>query len=347
MSKKVFWPLSPKRSASAALLVAGLAFAAPCFNSKGAQTEPPVPAPTLVDTNSAEALRSYLQLQEQLHGLQLRIEETRQQADAAAANNAQAVASRLQALERTLAAERAKDVDAVRSSNRMTLLVASTFGIIGFLAMVLMAYQWRSLSRLAEVSAGLPPSRLLALGNPLTALGTGEGQLVVGSAEQANTRLLGALDRLEKRIHEMEQTGHSASSSPVLPGNHSQILTILPASETTNLTVGTNGGRITLLLGKGQSLLSLDKAEEALACFDEVLATEPSHTDALIKKATALERLRKLPEAIDCYDRAIAADGSLTIAYLYKGGLFNRLERFDEALECYEQALRAQETRRG
>jgi len=42
-----------------------------------------------------------------------------------------------------------------------------------------------------------------------------------------------------------------------------------------------------------------------------VLATEPSHTEALIKKATALERLRKLPEAIECYDRAIAADGSL------------------------------------
>jgi len=212
---------------------------------------------------------------------------------------------------------------------------------------VLMAYQWRSVSRLAEVSAGLPPSRLLASGNPLAAVGSGEGQLLVGSAEQANTRLLGALDRLEKRIHEMEQTGHSASNSPALPVNHSQMLTILPAAEATNMPPAANGGRIPLLLAKGQSLLSLDKAEEALACFEEVLVTEPSHTDALIKKATALERLRKLPEAIECYNQAIAADGSLTIAYLYKGGLFNRMERFDEALECYEQALRAQDTRRG
>src|SRR6266446_8105005 len=175
MSKKVFWPPSAARSASAILLVAGLAFAAPCFSSLAAQTEPPVPAPTLVDTNSAEALRSYLQIQEQLHGLQLRIEETRLQADAAAASNAQSVASRLQALEQTLAAERAKDVDAVRSSNRMTLLVAFTFGIIGFLAMVLMAYQWRSVSRLAEVSAGLPPSRLLSPGSAVATLGSGEG----------------------------------------------------------------------------------------------------------------------------------------------------------------------------
>ena len=346
MNKKEFWPLRTPRSVSGFVLMAGLSFAAAGFSLPAAQADPPAPAPTLVDTNApSEALRSYLQLQEQLHSLQLRIEETRQQADTAAVRNAQAVAGRLQALEQTLAAERAKDVDAVRSSNRMTLLVASTFGIIGFLAMVLMAYQWRSVSRLAEVSAGLPLSRLLHPGNPPAALGGGEGQLLIGSAEQANTRLLGALDRLEKRIHEMEQTAHSTSNPPVLP--HSQMLTILPAAETTNSTLGSNDGRITLLLGKGQSLLSLDKAEEALACFDEVLATEPSQIEALIKKAAALERLRKFPEAIACYDRAIAADGSLTLAYLYKGGLFNRMERFDEALECYEQALRAQETRRG
>jgi len=304
MSKKEFWSPDAGRSASTFVLAAGLAFAASCFSLPAAQAEPAVPAPPLTDTNSAEALRSYLQLQEQLHGLQLRIEETRQQADAAAAINAQAVANRLQALEKTLAAERAKDVDAVRSSNRMTLLVASTFGIIGFLAMVLMAYQWRSVSRLAEVSAGLPPSRLLGPGSSVAALGTGEGNLLVGSVDQASTRLLGALDRLEKRIREMEQTGHSTSNSQVLPGNHSQILTILPAAEATNITPGSNGSRITLLLGKGQTLLSLDKAEEALVCFDEVLALEPSCTDALIKKATALERLRKLPEAIECYNQA-------------------------------------------
>jgi len=42
--------------------------------------------------------------------------------------------------------------------------------------------------------------------------------------------------------------------------------------------------RITVLLGKGQSLLNLDQAEEALACFDEVLALDASHPEALVKK---------------------------------------------------------------
>ena len=104
--------------------------------------------------------------------------------------------------------------------------------------------------------------------------------------------------------------------------------------------------RITMLLGKGQSLLNLDQAEEALACFDQVLTLDPNHPEALVKKGAALERLRKLDEAIACYDRAIAADSSMTVAYLYKGGLFNRMERFGEALECYEKALHTQETGR-
>src|SRR5260370_38385102 len=107
------------------------------------------------------------------------MEGAREEAEAGGAQNAQTVASRLQALEQTLAAERAKDVEAVRSSNRMTLLVAFTFGIIGFLAMVLLAYQWRSVIRLVDVSAGLPPSRLLHLGSPLAAFPSGSGQLLV------------------------------------------------------------------------------------------------------------------------------------------------------------------------
>ena len=61
------------------------------------------------------------------------------------------------------------------------------------------------------------------------------------------------------------------------------------------------------MIGKGQSLLNMDKAEEALAMFDEALAVVPEDPETLIKKGIALEKLRKLNEAIECYDRAIAA----------------------------------------
>jgi len=87
------------------------------------------PAPsTSAETNAANLLRSNLQLQEQLHRVQLSIEENRQQADAAAIQNAQSISSRLQTLEQTLAAERARDIDAVKSSTRLMWMVACTFG---------------------------------------------------------------------------------------------------------------------------------------------------------------------------------------------------------------------------
>jgi tetratricopeptide (TPR) repeat protein len=100
---------------------------------------------------------------------------------------------------------------------------------------------------------------------------------------------------------------------------------------------------VTMLLGKGQTLMKLDKPEDALGCLDEALALEPDNTDALIKKGAVLERLQRLPEAIDCYDRAIARDNTITMAYLYKGAVFNRMERYSEALECYEQALKTRQ----
>jgi len=300
------------------------------------------PATSAGETNSAELLRSNLLLQEQLHRVQLSIEENREQADAAAVKNAQSIANRLQNLEQTLALERKRDIDAVHSSTRVMWIVASTFGIVGILAMALMAYQWRTVSRLA----GLPLYG--SGGSALTPFGSEERRLLGnGSVERSNTQLISALELLEKRIKDLELTSPGAGrtvgspnhDSPALPAGGAVVEAI---AETTNRA---NRSRINVLLGKGESLLKLDENESALTCIDEVLRIEPSHPDALLQKAVALERLRKFPEAIDCYDQAIAADGSLTIAYIQKGALLNRMEKYDEALACYEQALRAQARR--
>jgi tetratricopeptide (TPR) repeat protein len=314
-------------------------------------------------TNSQDTLRAYLQLQEQLHATQLAIERNRQEADAASAHNAEALTARLEAVEQALTAARSRDMEAlhetntsIQKSNQVMLTVAGIFAAIGFIAMFLTAYfQWRTIHRLAEISAAIPAQQPAA---PVSAnlLAAGErNQLTAGSAESTNVRLLGALDRLEKRILELEHTaqpalqpappsaGTSTPAAPVaaqVPQGNGQA----PEDNELQLPSG-NSARITLMLGKGQVLLDLNNAEEALACFNEVLTLNSTHTEALVKKGTALEKLEKLDEAVECYDRAIAADSSMTIAYLYKGGLFNRMERFNEALECYEQALRTQERR--
>src|SRR5690242_3506417 len=69
-----------------ALLASSPLWAAP-------QNEAP-PTPTgVAETNTSDLLRSNLQLQEQLHRVQLSIEENRQQAEAAAMNNAQSIST--------------------------------------------------------------------------------------------------------------------------------------------------------------------------------------------------------------------------------------------------------------
>ena len=297
------------------------------------------------DTNIQETLRTYLHLQEQLHATQLAIERSRKEAEAAAADSAKVFAARLQGIEEALASQRTQELELMQNSNRVMLLVAGIFAALGFAAMLFMAYfQWRTINRLAEISATLPLAHSFGPASSLAALGgTDPRLLAAGPAQQSSQTLLSALEHLEKRISQLEHV-----PPPPSPNGASQEPNASPAAPPSNgeTNAAPEAARIAMLLGKGQAHLNLDQAEEALACFDQVLELSPDHSEALVRKGAALERLQKLDEAIACYDQAIAADSSLTLAYLYKGGLFNRMERFSEALECYEQALRTQETRR-
>ena len=291
-------------------------------------------------TNTADTLRSsYLHLQEQLQAAQLALERNRQESETLAARNAEAIAARLQLIEQAMSAQRARDQETVQSANRLLLIVAGSFAGVGFMAMLLTAYvHWRAINRLAEFMTLLPVTGRTALPPP----GTTETHLVgAGLAGQSSARLFGALTRLEKRILELEHTTHP----PLEAGATSPGAAALPMPPGAG-SDGTDHNHLALLLAKGQSLLNLDKANEALACYDKILAQVPNHPEALVKKGVALEQLRQVEDALRCYDSAIAADNLLTVAYLQKGGLFNRLERYEEALQCYEEALRSQEKAR-
>jgi tetratricopeptide (TPR) repeat protein len=330
---------------------------AACLHPLTGRTEETNTAPALSgrldETNALETLRAYLQLQEQLHQTQLAIEQNRKESSEASARNAEVLTERLQAIEQALSAQRSRELDAMQSSNRVMLTVAGIVAAVGFVAMLLMAYlQWRTVHGLAEISAAMPAVRALGSGPGVGALGPGDAALVtVGPAAQSSLRLLGAMERLEKRIVELEH-GSPAALEGATGADPTQIGENGPPESAPNGTTPKNStpaesaeSRVRLLLGKGLSMLNLDNPEDALVCFDEALSLEPKNTEGLVRKGTALERLQRLDEAIECYDRAIEADGSMTIAYLHKGGLYNRLERFNEALECYEQALRTQEKR--
>lgn len=318
------------------LLLGGTA----CFGANDAAVAGHTPSSSGI-TATQDVLRAYLQLQEQMHATQLAIERSRQDAEAAAARNTQTIAERMIFLERMLGEQRA--------ANRWMLIIAGAIAGFGFLAILLASYlQWRAVNRLAETTL---MNQLAGWGRMPTALGPGELRLLGnGGVEQTNARLSSALEQLEKRIHELRTANRLAPpADETVTGDNgekysaAEISVVPAAGNGPNAEVVEKSSHITLLLGKGQSLLSLGQPEAAMECFDEILSLEPSNTEALLKKGAAFEKMLKLNEAIACYDRAIEADSSSTLAYLYKGGVFNRLERHNEALECYEQALKVQE----
>jgi tetratricopeptide (TPR) repeat protein len=300
--------------------------------------DPAVTEASVISNQST--LRSTLEIQDQLHNLQLTGEKERQQAQADAA----ALNLRLTSIENSLASQQVDGFKDILRSSDIALITALVFACFGFLVLLLAAYlQWQMVNRIKAMAAALPGYAKMSGGPDQGALGAGESTatLLTGNVERPTAQFLGAIERLEKRIQEMESGAHTHHA---LPEGASTNGTTAVVSGNGSETAGSDKERtISVLLNKGQTQLKLDQAESALASFDEALGLEPNRTDALLGRGAALERLQRLNEAIECYDRAIAADGSMTMAYLHKGGVFNRMERYSEALECYEQALRSQE----
>jgi tetratricopeptide (TPR) repeat protein len=302
-----------------------------------AETDPVSP-PQSADTVTQAMANGYLQIQEQLHATQLAIDNSRRQAEAEAATNAAALTARIQSLEQIIADQRASEIEAARRTQQVALFMAGAFGLIGLGIMLLMVYfQWRVFTQLIKITTRQPSA--LALGNnralPLV---EAAGELAApgrAAVESSNARLLGEVERLEKRILELEQIARPPLTESAAPSS---------ASKNGSPSDGNDREEcVANLITEGQSLLGANEPQKALECFEVALQLQPKHAEALVKKAGALEKLGRLDDAIACYDHAIEADGSMTIAYLHKGGLYNRMARYDEALRCYEQALQTQE----
>jgi tetratricopeptide (TPR) repeat protein len=303
----------------------------------------PVTAPGAGGTTTVSISTNFFQqFHEELLTALRAAEKAREEAEAAAKHNAESMAARMNFFEQTLRARSEQELETIKTWNRFMLTGASVLGGVGVLGILFVAlFLSRTLSRVAATAAVSRPGQSMESAHSLPMLGTGEMRLERASiAEQSSARVLGAIERLQKQIDDLERM---AKASPTT-SDHG------PAAELKETDNGespksvrvSKGDKIGLLLGKGQALIHLNQAHAALACFEEALALDASLLDALVKRGTALERLGRMDEAIESYDRAIAMDQSLTTAYLRKGEVFNRLGRHDEALQCYEQALRTQ-----
>ena len=298
------------------------------------------------------------------------IEKQRKDNEAAAARSEDLLEARLKLIEQSIATHRLDELERLDTSNRAILIAAGAFAVAGFLVLLFAAFvQWSAVGRLTAIAARFPA----ALGQgSTTMLGIGDDGLGPNQLEQSTSRFLNVIEKLEKRMDSIERAAphverlaDKPAAEPSLKNGGStshehangaslsvvEAPSALPSSESALAHDSSENGQekaahnpeaqaVALLMGKGQTLVKLDKPEDAIQCFDEALAIDADNAEVLMRKGGALEHLERFNEAIACYDLAIAADRSLTMAYMYKGGVYNRMERYTEALECYEEALK-------
>ncbi|HTR41754.1 MAG TPA: tetratricopeptide repeat protein [Pseudomonadales bacterium] len=282
---------------------------------------------------NTDVVNSLLQVQAQLHETEMLVDSNRQQTVIALERHNETLSSDIQLLlQKAVADQRVAEAESARSIEHMMLMVAG-IGMLALAVVVILVFlQLRTATRLIELA--MAPGSALNSNRALPVVETTATLPASARAalEFSNARMLGVIERLEKRILELEETVH-------LPLEQGSI------SSPQNGQNGKSSGeqRVADLIVEGQLFLDTNKAEKALECFEEALEIDPELSDALIKKAMALEKLEKVNEALACYDRVIEIGDSVTTALLQKGGMLNRLARYDEALQCYERALQTQE----
>ncbi|HVR37151.1 MAG TPA: tetratricopeptide repeat protein, partial [Methylomirabilota bacterium] len=274
-----------------------------------------------------------------------------------------AISRQLTRLEDVLTVQRQRELEAIRSSNRTTLLVAGLFATVGIFGILLTAaLVLRAMNRFSEVALSHAQIRTLGSGHAAAGQWAELPPPESNSAEQSRRQFLGSIESLERRLRELEQSGTNPLNAPpnAPAGTFVQETSAPhPASAESDLRISEllntpkkgfpkntppsveDTETTALWLGKGQSLMKLGDPEEALVCFETAGRLDPGNVQAMLHQGMALEKLHRLEAAIRIYDQALALDNSLSAAYLQKGHLCNRLQRYEEAVVCFEKAFRA------
>ncbi len=93
------------------------------------------------------------------------------------------------------------------------------------------------------------------------------------------------------------------------------------------------------ILTMGAALQAQGRFREALACFDQVLAANPSSAMGWYNRGCVLGDLGLFEEAIRSYALALDLDQDYADAWHNLGQALRRLGKFSEALDCYRCAL--------
>ena len=94
------------------------------------------------------------------------------------------------------------------------------------------------------------------------------------------------------------------------------------------------------LIDKGYDYINNGLLNEALDCFNNVIAEDETDFRAYTGSGYVFELSGMYNDAIDCYKKAISLFRDASFAYIHQGICLSILGYYEEAIECYNQAIR-------
>jgi tetratricopeptide (TPR) repeat protein len=90
---------------------------------------------------------------------------------------------------------------------------------------------------------------------------------------------------------------------------------------------------------QGNTLFNLKRYEEALQSYKKVIELDPRNPNAWINQGNALNNLKRHEEALQSYKKSIELDSRNSIAWMNQGNTLDNLERHEEALQSYKKSI--------
>ena len=150
------------------------------------------------------------------------------------------------------------------------------------------------------------------------------GQLA--QARIAYKKVLRKLPRHFNALHMLGLCEYQGGNSPSAAALLRQALLVNPLSTATGCLLG-------------MVLVTLQQPDEALACFDNVIALDADFDSAHFGRGNVLAELGRTAEAIASFDKAIAIDPRHASALTSKGHLLNELGEHADAIVHFSMAL--------
>ncbi|WP_353932286.1 tetratricopeptide repeat protein [Okeanomitos corallinicola TIOX110] len=91
--------------------------------------------------------------------------------------------------------------------------------------------------------------------------------------------------------------------------------------------------------GQGRALFALKKYQEALAAYDKAIQIQPDYLEAWTGRGLTLSELERYSEAISAFDKVLKVHDDYTSVWNARGDAFRSLKQYDNAIKSYEEAI--------